>query len=69
MATAPHPAIDAPARPLQADSDLAIELAEAYHLMAQCLARRIPIPDSLLNSVDRLLDRVEWAQLYREKIA
>ena len=69
MATANQPFPPVPARPLQADPDLALALAEAYHLMAQCLSRRIPIPDSLLNSVDRLLDRVEWAQLYREKIA
>lgn len=55
-----------PAQPLP---DLASELAEAFHVMAECWSRGVPVPDPLLNRVDRLLARAETAQSLQEKIA
>lgn len=69
MATATHtPVTPAPQAPLS-DVQLATELADAFHLIAECWSRGLRVPEELLQEVDHLLDRVEVAQTCRGNVA
>ena len=63
---APYPLL---ARPLLGDADLALELAEAFHLVAQCMARGLRVPDATFNDVDHLLERAHFSLLRQENAA
>lgn len=51
------------------DPQLAAELADVFHLVAECWSRGLCVPEELLDEVDRLLDCVEHSQTRRREVA
>jgi hypothetical protein len=68
MATAVQAPVAAPADPA-GETQLALELADAFHLIAACWSRNLRVPEQLLDHVDGLLDLVEAGRLGRGNIA
>ena len=69
MAAIDHAPVVPPAPPLLDDAQLARELADVFHLIAECWSRGLRVPGEFLDQVDELLDRVQQSQVWRGNFA